>query len=200
MTQSLPSTVGGLLAAVGANPAANMAAARAIRSGKYDGELHELRVAVLSTYTAALTEPYIVVEGARRGFKLQPWFGPFNQLEQQLLADRSPLREINADVIVLAIRLEEMAPRLVDGFLRLKSNEIDVELNAFEARMRGLVEGARAFTNASLLVTNFPMPRRAAAALADPMLDAPQAAAVAGADDPRRGFGPFTVGVSKVVY
>src|SRR5437016_1711915 len=43
-----------------------------------------LRLAVLSSFTAEFLEPYLVVEGLRRGFIESVHFGAFGQFEQEL--------------------------------------------------------------------------------------------------------------------
>src|SRR5262245_4682155 len=54
-------------------PAAYLQAARRVQVGEISG-LRELRVAVLSTVSAQMLQPFLIVEGARRGLRLTPWF------------------------------------------------------------------------------------------------------------------------------
>lgn len=123
-------------------PAAYMALAREIESRPFSG-LKVLKTAVLSTFTADLLKPYLIAEGARRGLKLDLYFAPFNQLEQQILNEQSGLYHFNPDVVILAARQEDLISQGEDprfGLLRLKS----------------LVAQARRQTHAGIFAFNFP--------------------------------------------
>ena len=81
-------TVTELAASLNPSPASYLKAARAIAAGEIAG-LRPLRVGVLSTFTAQFLGPYMQVEGALRGFALEPWFAPWGQLEEQALDEHS---------------------------------------------------------------------------------------------------------------
>ena len=92
-------------------PAAYLQAARRVQAGEIPC-LRELRVAVLSTVSAQMLQPFLVVEGARRGLRLALWFAPFGQLEQQALDAGSLLYAGGPEAVVVFVRLEELAPML----------------------------------------------------------------------------------------
>jgi len=94
--------------------------------------LKSINVAFLSTYTMDLLSPYLVVEAASRGLYINPYFGPFNQLEQQVLDSESDLYKLQPDVIIIAI---------------------DREFNV-EERLQGLLGGIRRSTKATVVVFN----------------------------------------------
>ena len=50
-----------------------------------------LRIAVAASFTAGPLGNYLEVEGARRGFHLQPWFAPYGQFELQCSTPESAL-------------------------------------------------------------------------------------------------------------
>jgi predicted enzyme involved in methoxymalonyl-ACP biosynthesis len=76
-------------------------------------DLHPVRIAVASSFTVTQLRPYLVVECARRGFLAKVYLAPFNQLEQELLDPNSGLYTFFPDLVMLATRLEELAPDLV---------------------------------------------------------------------------------------
>src|SRR5207249_239115 len=66
------------------------------------------RLAVLSTFTAELLRPFLIVECQRLGCPVRPWFGPFQQLEQMVLDAASRLWQEAPDVLWIALRLEDV--------------------------------------------------------------------------------------------
>ena len=163
-------------------PAAYLKAARHIEADRFEG-LKPVRIVFLSTFTMDLLRPYLVVEAAARGMLAEPFFAPFGQLEQQVLDSSSFLYTNEPGVIVLATRLEDIAPVLADRFLSLSSGEVGVEIGKVEARLRALVEGIRKFTSATVLVFNFAPPEALAAGVADPFLVPSQATCIQRAND-----------------
>ena len=139
------------------NPADYREAARRITADP-SRELKALRVAVLSTFTAASLEPYMVVEGARRGLRVEPWFAPYNQLEPQALDPTSALYATRPDVIVILARLEDLLPDLFWRFASLAPEMIDAQLGLVAERHETLVAEIRQHSAATLFLSNFTEP------------------------------------------
>jgi FkbH-like protein len=158
-------------------PAEFHTAARSIANGDVPG-LDTVNVAILATFTAELLEPYLVVEGARRGLKIRPHFLPFNQLELQAMSAESALYASQPAVIIVGWRLEELSADLAHRFLRLDPDAIEAELSTIEDRARSLLDSIRRHSTATILVFNVAPPRHASAGLADPTLVPSQASVV----------------------
>lgn len=171
-----------LLRSIKPTPATYISAARQIEAGRFD-HLTPVRVGILATFTADFLRPYFVVEGAARRLRVQPHFAPFNQLEQQALDPSSALHAARPDVVVVAARLEDLAPRLVGRFVALSAQEIDDELEAVRTRLAALLDGLRRVTTATILVFNFAPPLVLTAGLADPALPVSQTSVVQRAND-----------------
>jgi FkbH-like protein len=163
------------------SPAAYARLARSIDADA--GTLHPVRVAVLATFTADVIRPYLVVEGARRGLRIEPYIAGFDQIEQEALEPASGLYGGAPDVILLAPRLEEWAPALVHGFAALTKADVEGHVETVVRRLTAIVEAIRRHSRAAILVASFAEPARLACGLADAMLDVSQAAAVAAAND-----------------
>lgn len=88
--------------------------AREISEGRQDQD-SVVQVAVLGSFTLDFIRPFLIVEGNRCGLRLAPRFGPFGQLEQQIGDPSSDLYTKRTDVLVLAMRPEDVAP---DAILR----------------------------------------------------------------------------------
>lgn len=158
-------------------PSSYLKVARQIEAEAGD-VLRPVKMAVVSTFTSELLRPYLIVESAARGLKADLHFAPFNQLEQQLLDKASPLYAFQPEVIVIAARLEEIAPHLTARFVRLTRKEIDDEIEVIGKRISGLVAGVRRFSTAKILVFNFAPPALLAAGIADSALEISQSSVV----------------------
>jgi FkbH-like protein len=148
-----------------ASPAAYREAARGIKAEPPRG-LKPLRLAVLASFTGAPLDAYLVVECARRGLRVKPWFGPYNQLEQQALEEASALYASNPDVIAIMARLEDLLPDLSWRFASFTPEGIDALLARLAERYESLVAGIRRHSTASVLLANFIAPLRAPLGLA----------------------------------
>ena len=160
-------------------PASYLAAARRLAALSDRSSLAPVRVFVLASFTFELVVPYAAVECARRGLDAAIGVGPFGQLEQQVLAADSELHRHAANVVVLAVRVEDIAPELADGFVALPAGGVAAAIDAYVERIAGLARAARDRTKARVLVWNQPPLRRLVAGLADPALEASQTHAIA---------------------
>lgn len=156
-------------------PAEYSAAAREIEANHAALALRDLRVGFVSTFTAEVLKQYLVVEGARKGFFIQPYFAPFGFLEQELMSPESGLYQQSCSVVVIAARLEELAPALTDDFMSFSSEALASELDRIERRILGLLQALRKQSGATALVFNFAPVLYPSAGLADPGLERSQA-------------------------
>ena len=92
-------------------PSAYRAAVRRLRS-EAPAHLRPLRVAIAASFTAEPLANYLIVEGARRGFSLDPWFAPYSQFELQCSTPESALFAERPEIVVIATRLDDLAPTL----------------------------------------------------------------------------------------
>ncbi|MDQ3363867.1 MAG: HAD-IIIC family phosphatase [Myxococcota bacterium] len=171
-------SVAQILSTVDGKPASYLAAARQLAAAPPD-HLTAVRVAVLASYTFDLVTPYLVVEGARRGLDVRTTLAPYGQLEQQVLDPASSLYAGDPTLIIVATRIEELAPALANGFVALTAGEIEDAIETYVARLEALAQMARARTGALLVICNQAPPRRVAAGLADAALETSQQFAIA---------------------
>ncbi len=109
---------------------------------------------MLSTFTAELLRPFVIVECQRLNCPVRPWFGPFGQLEQLVLDERSALWQHAPDVLWIALRLEDVDRHLIHESHVLGLDETRRRLDAIRARLVGLAQAARVKHRASILVSN----------------------------------------------
>ncbi len=133
-------------------PAEYIRAAREIEAAKRE---NVATLAVLSTFTAELLRPFLVVEADRLDCPLRPWFGPFGQLEQLILDDRSDLWRQATDVLWIAVRLEDVDRHLIHESTAIGPEATRQRLDAMRQRVVGLARNARSRNRASVLVSNW---------------------------------------------
>lgn len=138
--------------------------ARELSREGFDHDLRPLRAALLSSCSFQFAEPFLVVEGARRGLQLRTFFGPFNQFEQQVSDPRSALHRFESEALVLFMRPEDLDPDF--GFRSAHGSHSEVLASAVD-RLVSCVENYRSRSAAPVLVANFAVPQRVPLGLFD---------------------------------
>src|SRR5690348_16092035 len=70
------------------------------------------RLGVVASFTAELLRPFLIVEGDAIGARPEPWMGGYGELESLIAADGSALWSSQPDVVWIALRIEDVEPRL----------------------------------------------------------------------------------------
>lgn len=156
-------------------PASYLKAARLVESSAEES-LRPLRLGVLSTFTAEFLRPYLVVEGARRGLRLQPFFGPWGQLEEQASDPASELYGASPEAILILTRMEDLC-RAETERLVVDEAELAKAVEEMAQRLQTLLTTIRRHIAAPVLVSNFTPAIRLNAGLADAGLGASSQAA-----------------------
>lgn len=134
------------------SPGSYLNASKKISSENVEG-LRNLNLAVLSSFTAEIISPYLHVECARRGIHLERYFGPYNQFEQLVFSQTSALYGEPRDVVLLMFSIEDFSYSFLNSF-----SDAENELDLMKVRITGIIEGLRRFSDAYILVANFPEP------------------------------------------
>jgi FkbH-like protein len=153
-----------LLSACDGSPASYLKVARDLE--RLDGAT-ERRVAWLASFTTDLLAPYLTVEGARRAIALRSFFAPFGQIEQPILDAESELYKQAPEVVVVALRIEDSTPALVDRWVALAPEEASRFVDDHVARIASALTAIRQRSRARILVWNQAPLERLAAGLAD---------------------------------
>jgi len=145
-------------AANASTPADYLRTARALReSGPLPG-IRDLRVAVLASHSMQFSEPYLAVEGLRRGLRLSLLFAPFGQLEQPLLDPENPLWQFNPDVVLIAFRPEDVDPDVIRRFHATGGDQFRQVMSDLGSRIEAAVRRLRERSHAAVLVANAALP------------------------------------------
>jgi FkbH-like protein len=152
-----PPAVAELFAGFNGSPAAYQSLARSLTAET--SAWPELRLAVLSTCTTEVLQPFLIVEAARRGLRLKLWFGPYGQIEQQVLDPRSALFSFKPDVVWIHAQIEDWAERELLRFAEMNDDARTEWRASLAARITSITKAARRHTEALLLWSDFATPK-----------------------------------------
>jgi FkbH-like protein len=120
--------------------------------------LAPLRVACLSSHSLEFVRPYLAVEGARVGFAVTSYFGPFGQMEQELANPGSGLAQFGPDALVLALRPEDVDPDAVVRFYQSGGRRFRALATDLTERLAASARAFRERWTGPVLVANFAAP------------------------------------------
>lgn len=119
------------------------------------GSPENLRVALMGNITLELVTPYFMVEAARIDQMVAFHVSPFGQHMQDLFSDR--FRAFKPDVVVLVLAAENLWPDAFARFHLLSLEERHGLRDGIIAQVEDWVATALAQTEATLMVSNFPI-------------------------------------------
>jgi FkbH-like protein len=129
-------------------------------------KLHNIRIAILSSFTFEPIIQYLYIQCYRANLKPEFYIGGYNLFQQEILDQASGLYKFNPEVLILAIGLEEISPKFSDHFLELSDKQIDDEIDIIET-IKTLISSFRKQSNASMIIHNFEVPARSDFGIAD---------------------------------
>jgi FkbH-like protein len=148
-------------------PAAYAVAARALSRLFAVEPLRPLRVALVSSFTIDGLVPYVTVESARRGFAVETYLAPFNNVQQELLREDSGLTRFAPNAIFVSQLLEDIAPALAFEFLTLSRDRVETMIEEIADQVVRSVEEFRRRSHSAIFVHNFALPERAVLGIAE---------------------------------
>jgi len=169
VTSSDPARAAAALAEVDACPTvANIArTARELLPHRAALAAVPLRVACLSSFTFDPIRPALELQGLHAGFALETYVAPFGQAEQELIDQASGLTSFKADVVLVAIRLQDVCPALYERFNALAAGEAEQLVRHWIVRLQGALDAFRKRSSAHVLIQNYDRPAAPALGIAD---------------------------------
>lgn len=152
-----PSAAGVTLPAGELKPAEYMRLARALRESR-NPSLRAMRVAVLSSHTLGVVEPFVSVEGAREGMAVECYFGAFGQFEQELADPSSGVHRFDPTALVIALRPEDVDPDAVVRYHATGGKRFEALADELCTRLGGCVALFRERSSAPVFIANFAEP------------------------------------------
>lgn len=121
---------------------------------------HHIKIAILSSFTIDPVIPYLYVKCCKARLNPELYIGGYNLFNQDILNRNSKLYEFNPDVLILAIRLQEITPYLYESFLEFSIDQIKNEKNRICDLIRSLILTFRKNSSAAVIINNFETPIR----------------------------------------
>jgi FkbH-like protein len=121
-------------------------------------DLVELRVAFLGNVTMDLLAPILVARGLASRMLVKPFVAEYDTWAQELLDPNGNLDAFEPQVVVLALHLESLAPRLTTHFLDLDAAAVSQEIESTAQRIGDALRALRDRSKAKVLLHSFPMP------------------------------------------
>jgi FkbH-like protein len=144
--------------------------ARTLREAPDDG-VGTMRVAVLASHTLQFVEPFLAVESARLGIRVECLFGGFGQFEQELADAGSALYRFAPTALVLALRPEDVDPDAVIRYHATAGARFDSLTEELCGRLGNCIGLFRERATAPVFVANFAMPALAPLSVFDATAD-----------------------------
>jgi FkbH-like protein len=173
-----------VLAEVAADPSlVNIArATRELKASRAALARVSLRLGCVSSFTFEPLQPALELQGLRAGIGMDIYTGPFGQFEQELIDPSSGLAAFEPDVVLLAVRLQDVCPALYEAFNSLRGDDATRLLEEWIGRLRAALSSFRGRSAAHVLVQNYDMPASPALGIADRHADVSQRVVIDGAN------------------
>jgi len=119
------------------------------------GNLEDVNIGFLSSYTAEILSPYIKVELAKKGYRASLYFAPFNQIEQEILSTKSGLYLAKPEIVIIHNRIEDIYRNLMFRFMSYSEEElVEISDNIID-RLSKILRELRKKSSTKIVVVNF---------------------------------------------
>lgn len=142
-----------------------------------------IRIGCLSSFTFDSIKPSLELQALRAGLALDTTVGPYGQFEQELINPSSALAASKPDVLLLAIRLQDVCPALYDSFCGLSRDAAATLLDGWFDRLTTALRTFSQHSSAYILMQNYDLPASAALGIADRAAEFSQRSAIADANE-----------------
>ena len=129
-----------------------------------------IRIAILRSFTLELIEPFMVAACARMGVSPEIYFAPYNQIHQEVIDADSGLHSFGPEVVILAARLHELAPKLIWQFPTLSEQEVEQLSRDVIQDMSQIISGLAKHSQYQVIVHNFTGPAQPAMGIIESQL------------------------------
>ena len=123
-----------------------------------EGDWIPLKIAFLRNITIDPIIPYIKFLCFKENIKVDIYIGGYDNIVQDVMNTESTLYQFNPDIIIICLKLETFAGRLVESFSDLSSKEVNDEANRVGDYVDSILQEIRKRSNATILLHNFEVP------------------------------------------
>jgi FkbH-like protein len=163
-------TLAEVVAGLGTSPTA-LQIAKAVRQldglGGDASGLKGLRLGVISSFTFDMLVRPLQVCGYCSGVRLDVYNAPYGQYMQELVNPQSGLHQYRPEVVLVAVRLQDVCPELYDRFSALSADDVMAITSRWQADLESALGTFRKLSAARILCTNYDLPAYPSLGLAD---------------------------------
>ena len=123
------------------------------------------RLALLRSFTVEPVVPLLRAAAACAGIDLEVQVGDFNAYAQEILDPASSLYRFEPSVVIVAVRLEDVAPELSTALAGRTNAEVRVDVTRLLDSYRSYMREIRRQSDADIIVHDFSRPARPTAGL-----------------------------------
>lgn len=129
--------------------AANLLRERSIPS------LRPVKLALLSSFTHKVLQPFLEVEAVIGGLSFDLYFGDYDQWRQELMIPGSALDGFVPDIVVLMVHLEDLSPQLATTYFSLHVSDIHAEMARCVDEIAQVIHLYRTRSKTPIIAQNF---------------------------------------------
>ncbi len=130
---------------------------KAIKEENIGTERKKLKIAILRSFTVETIEPILKVESHVEKIYADIFLGEYNQYYQEIYNDNSDFYKFNPDICILAIRLEELYPSLLNNFIDQKDSLEDIKTYIIN-QYKNMIGKIKKNLKCNILINNFILP------------------------------------------
>jgi FkbH-like protein len=147
-----------ILARLDARPTVAAYAQAAQDLKRLDGPLRRMKVCLMSGWTTAPLEPFVIVEAARWDLVVSIATRTSATVIEDLLVETPASPPDDSDVVFVSLVLDDLCPAFGWDFLRTSDRELDSLRDQLLDTIGGALHAFRRRSAAALVVHNFPLP------------------------------------------
>lgn len=130
----------------------------------------KLKIAILCSFTIEPIIPYLRVKCYQSKIEPEINLAGYNLVQQEIFAKDSELYKFSPDVVIIAIRPQELCPKLVDFYLELSKENVNKEVKHVLNTIDSLLSIFRNRSSAKVILHNFELPKFPALGILDSQL------------------------------
>ncbi len=159
-----------------------------------------VRLGVLASFTFEPIQQAFELQALRAEIGAEVYVGPFGRFEQEMIDPASGLAVFKPDVVLLALRLQDVCPAIYDSFNSLDEKTASAIVDDWIERLRAALLTFRQHSSATVLMQNYDLPAALALSIADADATPSQQAVIAHANEALSDLAASTENVHTMDY
>jgi FkbH-like protein len=150
----------------------------ALERERATNQRREIRVSVLRNFTFEPLLPVLAGEIIRADFFPAIELGGFDTVVADAMNPQSSIYSLKPDLVVIALWLQTLAPKLLERFTALSPEEVKSEIGRVVDFIASVLHAIRKNSGVPILLNNFPLPARRGLGILDAQGDKSQTLAI----------------------